>query len=210
MNWGDIQTGFSALLNRRDATSAQKLSWLQNGIQKIQRELRCPAMEKTIVITIDSTYTAAGGLALPADFLELQYILNSQGQRVEKEDITTVFQLAKDIDFPRAYIRTGAVWKLGPTPGLADTLTLVYYANLPTLSLDSDTCALTQIAGDLFEYAGLVYAGDFFSDKRTDGWETRYNQIRDDLQGQADADELSGSAAVSPGIQWPDDHYDDF
>jgi len=207
MNWGDIQTNFSSLLNRRDATSAQKLGWLQNGIQKIQRKLRVPAMEKTINITFDGTNNP---LTIPSDFLELQYILNSDGKRVEKEDITTVYQLAKSSGVPRLYVRTGSQWHFGPTPVVGDTLVLVYYAQLGTLSADSDSIPLTEIAGDLFIYAGLIYAGDFFSDRRAPGWEARFEEIGQDLQGMADADELSGASVVSPGVEFPDDHYDDF
>lgn len=221
MDWGDIQSTTTGLLNRRDATSTQITSWLTMGIAKIQRELRCPAMEKTVVVTIDGTYNA--GLIIPTDFLELQYLMNSQGERIEKEDITTVSQLAgasylastgdvynPTYDYPRFYVRTGGKWLLGPTPVLNDSVTMLYYANLPSLVNPTDSCALTVIAGDLFVYAGLVYAGDFFTDKRAGKWEARYEQIKGDLQAQADDDELSGSSAVSQAIHFPDDYMDIF
>jgi hypothetical protein len=213
--WGDIQTGFSTLLNRRDATSAQQAAWLQNGIQKIQRELRCPAMEKLITFTVGSDYS--GGIVIPNDFLELQYMLNSQGSRITKEDITTVQHLSQGVgppgvtpvltyDFPRFYIRKGPQWLLGPTPVLGDTINIAYYANLPPMVNPDDSSALAQIAGDLFMYAGLVYAGDFFSDKRADKWEARYEQIKADLQGMADADEISGGSEVSAAVKYPDEY----
>lgn len=219
MTFGDITANFTALLNRRDATSTQIAAWLQNGIQKVQRELRCPAMEKIITVPVDNTYSS--GITIPTDLLELQYLLNSQGERITKEDITRVSQLAfglaspgvsptVNIDFPRFYVRTGVKWLLGPTPGIGDRITVAYYADIPTMTQPGDQCTLSQIAGDMFTYAALVYAGDFYSDRRSDKWEARYEQIKADLQGMADADELSGGSEVSPAFDYPDDHQDDF
>jgi hypothetical protein len=171
------------------------------GIQRIQRELRCPAMEKTVVVTIASGYA---GLVIPSDMIELIDLVNSQGDRITKEDITTVKQLAKDFDWPRYYYRQGGVWLLGPAPTVSDTVTLVYYAELGALVNPTDTNVITQVAGDLIVYAGLGPAGDFYSDRRSDKWEARYTQILGDLQGQADDDELSGGACVSPAFFYPD------
>lgn len=208
MIYGDIKSGFLSLLNRRDCTQAQADTFLQNGILKINRELRCPAMERILTLEIDDMYK--GGIPIPTDFLELQSILNSQGNRVVKEDMATVLHLARGNDFPTSYVRLGAQWLLGPNPLLNDVVVVTYYASLPPLLLPTDQCALTQIAGDLFTYAGLTYAGDFYTDKRSDKWEQRYEQIKGDLQGMADADELSGGTNVSPAIIYPDDHQDDF
>lgn len=208
MIYGDIKSGFLSLLNRRDCTQAQADTFLQNGILKINRELRCPAMERILTLEIDDMYK--GGIPIPTDFLELQSILNSQGNRVVKEDMATVLHLARGNDFPTSYVRLGAQWLLGPNPLLNDVVVVTYYASLPPLIASTDQCALTQIAGDLFTYAALTYAGDFYTDKRSDKWEQRYEQIKGDLQGMADADELSGGTNVSPAIIYPDDHQDDF
>lgn len=214
MNLLDIQTAFSGLLNRRDATPAQQASWLTMGIAKIQRELRCPAMEKTVVLTIDGSYS--NGIIIPNDFIELQYLQNSQGKRITKEDITTVAQLAGGtsstvpvlIDFPRFYVRTGGKWLLGPTPSVGDTITMVYYAELVPLVNPTDTTTLSKIAGDIYVYAALCYAGDFFTDKRSPKWESRYSEIASKLQIMADDDELSGGATVSPAYHYPSDDYE--
>jgi hypothetical protein len=184
------------------------------GVAKIQRELRCPAMEKGLVITVDSSYS--NGLLIPTDFIELQYLQNSQGNRLTKEDITTVSKLAGGtsstnpvlIDFPRFYIRTGGKWLLGPTPGIGDTISMVYYGELPALVNPTDTTTLSQIAGDLYVYAALCYAGDFYTDKRAPKWESRYSEIASKLQIMADDDELSGGATVSPAYHYPSDDYE--
>jgi hypothetical protein len=201
----------STLLNRRDATSAQIQAWVQNGLQRIQRDLRCPAMEKIVTVTITNTYVGSQGLAIPSDMIELIDLNNSQGDRIEKKDITTVntlmggFQnIPANFDFPRFYYRKGGGWLLAPMPVLNDTIEVVYYAELGPLVNPTDTNTITIIATDLVAYAALCYAGDFFTDRRADKWEARYQQIKGALQDQADEDELSGAATVSPAFVYPD------
>lgn len=204
MNYGELQSTLQGLLNRRDATTAQIQAWLQNGLMRIQRELRCPAMEKTVVVTIASGYA---GLIIPSDMIELIRLVNSQGIRITKEDISTVNRLAINTGFSQYYCREGGAWLLGPSPVIADTIKIVYYAELGDLSLSTDSNVISQIAGDLCIYAGLGYAADFFTDRRTAAWEVRYQQILGDIQQQADEDELSGGSVVSAALHYPDDMY---
>jgi hypothetical protein len=168
-------------------------------------------MEKTVTVTIANGYT---GLVIPSDMVELIDLINSQGDRIIKEDITTVTHLAgqspatstlipANIDWPQYYYRMGGIWILGPMPAVGDTVTIVYYAQLAPLVNPSDTNAITLIATDLVAYGALGYAADFYSDRRADRWEARFQQIKDDLQGQADEDELSGGSVVSPAFFYP-------
>jgi hypothetical protein len=208
----DCQNMVTTLLNRRDATAAQIQVWVQNGLQRIQRELRCPAMEKDVTFTVGANYP--GGLIIPTDMVELIDLINSRGDRITKQDITTVNQLAgtgtfstilpANLNIPRFYYRQTNKWLLGPRPVLGDTIECIYYAELAPLSQPGDSNAITIIATDLVAYAALGYAADFFTDRRADRWEARYMQIKDDVQGQGDDDELSGGATVSPAFFYPD------
>src|SRR6476620_5854244 len=118
--YSDLQTQFLGLLNRRDATAAQAQSYIQNALQVIQRELRCPAMEKSLVVTIAGPYT---GLAIPSDFIELQNLIpltisggatQSDYARLEKTDISRALSGAVDTGLPRQYCRQGGLWVLAP------------------------------------------------------------------------------------------------
>lgn len=207
----DIINMVTSLLNNRQASQAQIQAWIQNGIQRIQRELRGPLMEKRVTVTIPSTWNPLTGLAIPSDLIELIDLLNSQGDRITKKDITTVNQLAGlgtslspvQIDFPQFYYRKTGGWLLGPTPAQGDTVEIVYYGELAPLINTTDTNAATLVAPDLLWYAALTFAGDFFVDRRTDKWEARYQQILTSLQSQADEDEESGAAAVTPAFFYP-------
>lgn len=205
----DIQNNVTALLNRNTATTAQIQAWIQNGIQRIQRELRCPAMEKTALITFSPSVPFTG-ITIPNDFIELIDILNRYGKRLQKEDISrvTYLQNVAGPGLPQYYYRQGGLWLIGPAPVVTDPteqMTIVYYGELAPLVNPADTNTITLISADLIVYAALSYAGDFYTDTRQQGWEQRYLQIRDDLQVMADEDESSGGATMSPAFFWPSD-----
>lgn len=211
MNYGALQTQVLALLNRRDCTAAQAQTFIQMSIVRIQRELRCPAMEKTTVATIAIGYA---GLTIPNDLIELRDLIpltyaggstSTSMVRLEKCDISRANVLSINAGIPSLYSRDGGVWVLGPSPLVGDTIKIQYYAELGALSAPTDTNVISTIASDLITYGALSFAGDFFTDKRVGGWEARYVQICEDLQEQSDADELHGAACVQAAYSYPDD-----
>lgn len=207
MAYIDLQNMVSGLLNRPTATPAMIQGWIGNGIQRIQRELRCPAMEKVVEVDFSPTQPFTG-IPVPADFIELIDIFNAGGKRLSKEDASRVKYLMKDAGIPQYYYREGPTWLIGPAPNVKDPtvkMTLVYYAELPALVDPTDTNALVIIATDMLAYAALTYAADYYTDNRGPQWEAKYIQIRDDLQVMADEDEQSGASTVSPSWFWPSD-----
>jgi len=206
MNYGQLWANLIALLNRRDCTTDQAKSFIQNALTRINRELRCPAMEKTVVATIGSGYT---GLTIPSDFLELINLIpvsqTYDQRRLTKCDISLAKQLAINVGSPAKYCREGPQWIIGPAPAEGDQIQIDYYAEIGALTNDSDTNVISIIASDLIIYCALSYAADFFSDKRGDKWESRYQQIRNQLQIMADDDEESGAVQVQPAYAYPDE-----
>jgi len=170
-------------------------------------------MEKIVLVTINSTPNdfvpgtpaLPSGITIPSDLLELIDILNPFGDRLKKEDVTTVMQAARTFGIGRIYYRLGGTWIIGEAPNAGDIYTVVYYAEIGPLVNGTDENIITDIAPDLIIYKALTFAGDFFVDKRTPTWEQRYQSIAQTLQGMADADELSGDACVGMPIYWPDD-----
>lgn len=208
----DLQTSFLGLLNRRDATTAQAKAYIQNAIQVIQRELRCPAMEKSVVATVVNGYV---GVVIPSDFLELQNLIpllteggatTTDMKRLEKTDISRALVEAINTGLPRRYCRQGGLWVLAPAPQVGDQIRIDYWAELGSLSSDTDTNTIATIASDLIVYKALSLSSDFFNDQRGPKWEARYQQILADLQEQADEDETGGASVVTPAYSYPDDH----
>jgi hypothetical protein len=74
MNLGEVKTQFTGLFNRTDLKAKPDLvtTFLNQAILRIQRELRGPLNEKSLVVTIGSTYN---GIIIPGDLLELKALL---------------------------------------------------------------------------------------------------------------------------------------
>lgn len=204
--YGDVKTQFSALLNRRDATTDQKETWLQQGFERIQRELRIPTMQQVLTYTVGSDYD---DLPIPTDYLQLDTMTRisaTEPGTIDRRKLNEVLADRMFTGIPRIFARRGNKWLLGPTPTEGTVIRVDYYADYPAVSADADTNLITLTAPAIAVYAGLSYAGDHFNDKRMGGWEARYNQIKEELEAQGDDDELSGGASVSPANAWPSDY----
>jgi hypothetical protein len=205
MNYGEVKAQFAAILNRRDITPTLQDTFLQQALSRIQRELRCPALEKSVVVTIDDE-VYDGGLAIPSDFLELIKITANTKYPIELRPLDAVLPRAQTVGVPQIFARQGGRWVFAPSPQEGDVIRIDYYAEFAPVTASGDTNIITQIAPDLIIYGALSYAGDHFVDKRTPGWEARYMQIKDALEAMGDDDALAGGAAVQPAYEYPEDH----
>lgn len=196
MNYGELKTAFTTKLRRRDVTPTQVASYVQQGIARIQRTLRVPAMEKSVEVTIDETYGKQ--LPIPSDFLALIALSGSSG-RMDLTSSTEVDSYGDSTGTPLKFYRRGSNWILGPAPEVGDVVTIDYYGELDALSSDSDTNFLTSIAPDIILYSALSLCADDFLDKRSDLWEAKYQTLKSELQDQANADELT-TAYITPPI----------
>lgn len=210
MTLAELTTQFQSLMNRTDLkqNAALASTFLTQAILRIQRELRAPLQEATILYSIPDTYDPAVGLAIPNDLLEL-ISLNvgpHQEYELQRGQFSTVKSLAvNDTGNPLKFARLGGNWTLGPSPAVGDTVMIQYYASFPALVNPTDTNVLTLVAWDAPLYAALSAACDFYNDERVDKFEKRYNQILQNLQNMADGDELTADAAMAPVYAWPDD-----
>jgi hypothetical protein len=208
MNLGEIKSQFTGLMNRRDLSANTTLidTFVSQGIMRVQRELRVPATEKSIVFTVDEATYA--GLVIPEDFIELKEMYptaNLSDKSLKKTTLDKARAMSEDVGTPLVYARQGGVWLLGPTPEDGATIRVDYWAETEALTLDADENILTSIAWDLIVYAALCAASDYYVDKRREGFEMRYTQILTTLHDQAEQDDLGGDAVVQPALIWPSD-----
>jgi len=202
MNYGEVKSHFEALLNRSDNTSALTTTFIEQGIRRITRQLRSAMNEKVQVFTL-SAQTAS--FTLPSDFLEiislyykdreLLRLPNSQFRKFADNPVQ-----GKPVNFTR---QQEAVF-IHPQPSDGD-LTLYYYGDFDALSADSDTNALTETAPDLLIYAALTYAADYYLLDQAALYEQKYQAFLAETQGQADDQELNGSAQqIAPAYRYED------
>src|SRR5882757_1778609 len=83
MTLAELTAQFTGLMNRRDMTAALTTTFITQAILRIQRELRAPFQEATIVYTIPESYVATTGLAIPNDLLELIGLFAGADQEVQ-------------------------------------------------------------------------------------------------------------------------------
>lgn len=206
MNLGELKAQFTGLLNRRDLTAnaALQQTFIDQAVMRIQRELRCPAMEKSIQVTINAGYA---GLIIPNDMIELISIIPEESNiRLDKVDITQALRSSANTGCPTVYARRGGLWVLGQAPAVGTIVDVDYYAELAPLVASTDTNVISIVAWDLIVYGALAAAAEYYIDKRADEFEQKYLSILADLQEQADGDELNGAAEVQPAYRYPDDN----
>lgn len=206
MNFGDVTTQFLNLMNRTDLRGNATLTntFLQLGIQRISRELRVPAMEKSLVATIGTTYN---GLIIPGDMLELidlEYTVANDGVIIlRRTNLTRAKTLAQTVGVPLEFSRQGKKWWLGPSPAAGTQVRIDYYADFSPLALSTDSNMMTTAFPDALIYSALEYACDYYNDERAKTFGSRYAQITQALQAMADGDELTADAVVAPALQYP-------
>ena len=196
MAYVDVKNQFLGLLNRRDITPTLTDTFMQFGIQRIQRELRLPSMEKVIAVLTDGS----ANFPVPGDLLEMISVHTNDSSRhnkLVKTDLGTILQYSKVTGSPTYYYREGPTISIGPYPPEGTAVYLHYYVNATTLSADTDTNWITEIAPTLLIYAALSYSADYYLDDRKQMFEASYIQIAEQLQQMALQDEVQ-NASVSP------------
>ena len=202
MNYGDIKTHFEALLNRSDITPTLTTNFIDQSIARIQRQLRTPLNENV------STYTISGQTAqvsLPNDFLEIisLYLDSTELKRVPMSKFRN-YAANSYAGNPIAFARQKQNLLLHPQPS-SGSLVLYYYAEFVPMTADSDENALAAVASDLIIYGALSYAADFYLDERGPLFEQKFIQFLDDIQEQANDQEMNGGVqSIQPSYSYAD------
>lgn len=225
MDLSDIQGQLTALMNRRDftANTSLQMTFITQGLQRINRELRCPAMEKVMVWTVP--ILNPGFIPIPPDFLELIDIYDQAIlEKLTKVDLTRALRGSQTRVSPQGvvlhssppgppttYARQGGMWLLSPTPQAGSTIIVEYWCEVTPLVNPTDTNQLSTIAWDLIVYGALVQAAIFYKDTRKDDWEAQYQKALGDTQDQSDQDDENSAAVVEPcyafPLDWQFEHY---
>jgi hypothetical protein len=197
MLYSEIQTNFQAILNRRDLTPTQMSTFISMAIQRIQRVLRVPSMEAVAFYTMNGTN---GTMPVPGDLLEVIAIAFNDSvnqQKLVRTDLQTAIRLSNIPGNPTSYYRQSGSFIVGPYPPAGSVCYVAYYQDASNLALPTDHNWMTDACPDLLIYGALCYAADYFLDERAQSFEARFNQILNDNQQMALADELS-NASISP------------
>lgn len=193
MNYGELKTHFKDLLNRSDVTDALAGTFIDQGIGRIQRQLRSPMSERTLEYNISSQTSS---VTLPADFLELISLYHSNTELTR----ITMNRYRELTDYtyagnPQYFSRQGEKVFLFPEPS-SGTLVMYYHGEFTKMTTNTDENIIAKVAPDLVIYAALTYASDWFLDERAELFENKFNQFMLEVQEQANDQELNGSLQV--------------
>jgi len=192
MNYGELKTQFSAILNRRDCSTALAETFINQAMTRAQRDLRTPPQEKFKSYTVTDGWD---GATVPDDYLKM-IVLSVDDTPVQYVPYEKFVSMGTLTGQPKYWSRFLSTFKLNPDAAIDNVVNLYYYGEYSPLTSDADTNVLTESAADLIIYGALSYAADYFLDDRRDAFEARYMQIKDDLAWQAyDAD---GPGGVQP------------
>src|SRR3546814_18860035 len=81
MNFGELKDELVALINRKDLTTVRAGRFLNRAVDRLERNVRLPFMERLVEYTI----TDSPDIDLPTDFIE-----RSEERRVGKECVSRV------------------------------------------------------------------------------------------------------------------------
>lgn len=193
MAYVDVKNQFLGLLNRRDITPSLTDTFMGFAIQRIQRELRIPAMEKLVAVLTDGT----ASFPVPNDLLEIISVHTNDAanhKKLVRCDLQTILDFSQIAGSPRYYYRERGNISVGPYPPSGTDIYIHYYVDAGTLSADTDTNWITEIAPTLLIYAALSYSADYFLDDRKQMFEASYMQIAEQFQQMAWQDELQNAS----------------
>jgi hypothetical protein len=201
VNYGEVKTQFTALLNRRDITPSLIETFMSLSIQRIQREVRIPPMETVVALETDGTAL----LSVPGDLLQFISVHTNNttyADKLTRTDLQTILKWSKISGIPRYYHREAGNLYIGPYPEEGTLVYVHYYQDASALGADSDSNWLTIVAPALLIYGALSYAADYFLDDRKMLFENTFIATKESLDEMAKRDEVE-NASISPA--WSDE-----
>lgn len=192
-SYSTLQTAVINRLHRADITILVP-DFIALGEARIYRDLRIRCMETAL-----SSAIASGVIAVPTGYVELKhaYIDGSPSGKLTRKNADFIYfnYPTRSADGKPKYIaREADNFIFGPYPDSAYTVKGIYYKRLDALSDSNTSNWFTSNAPDILLFAALCEAADHISnDAAMMKWEQKYNQVKDRIQSENDAEEFSGS-----------------
>ena len=195
MNYGEAKAQFQALLNRRDITPSLVTTFMKSSIQRVQRVLRIPMMEKAIRITVGTDFD---GLTIPGDFLQL-ISMTANGSQLRQASLDEVLRIQEnETGEPRVFHRLLNKFLIAPNPSVGTQIRVDFIADFGEITSDADEPTLLEVAPDLVIYGALVFAANYYLDQRIETFETTFQTLLAEYMAQAYDDAMAGGAMISP------------
>jgi hypothetical protein len=204
MNYGEFKTLFTARLNRTDLTAALTTSFIGEALYELSSRLIHPMMIDSTALVVQ----AGGYVVVPTDYRKMidlfpgtMATVTDDTRRLVKKSLAYFLTVSTDGE-PAVYTRVGANWYIRPDPGTGETVTCIYYANLPEFTVDATDHDIFDIGREALLYTALCNAAEYFVDERMPMWEKKKEEAIALLQASSDEGENEeGAMVVSPNYE---------
>ena len=189
--YDDLKASVAGWIHRADLTGVIP-DLIAFGEARIFREVRARVMETAFTDTI-----ASGVIALPTDYIEMKfaYINSNPVQHLKRREARFIYEKYPSRaagGLPKYFAREGSNFIFGPYPDSDYSVKGVYYKNIGSVA-DSAHALYTENP-DLYVFAALAETTSYIKDdKRIAVWESKYQNIRDAVNGLAEREDFSGS-----------------
>ena len=201
--YADILGDFQVILNRDDCTTQQAAIFFTQAMNRIQRDVKLPSMERSVTITAAGNMTYVG---VPSDLLQIIDVFTDDwyGNTVALERLS-YRQLARvnTLVPPCAYARLENTIQIRGQVLNGATVNVLYYGTVTPFASSTSTNELSNACPDLLIYAALGFAADNFEHPSGPAWEARYLTIlKQVMQEVADLENTGGPSVVQPFYNW--------
>ena len=194
-NYTELNTAVANWLDRDDL-SARIPEFIVLAEARFNRLLRIRAMEEKQTA---STVSGQRNLALPTNFIQMRNL------QINTSPITPMQYVTPEIydrlygstqtGTPQMYTIIADELQLGPIPGSAQTIEMLFYKKFPALTATAPTNWMITNAPDVYLYGCLLEAEPFImNDERVPMWKMALDESISSLQEQDNKDRHSGSA----------------
>ena len=194
-NYGELKTGIANFLNRDDLTSIIP-TFIALTEAQIARDLRHWRQEVRVSTTVDERFEN-----LPTDWLEGVHLSLADGSTVEYGSVAEISRQKllsnNTAGQPRLYTLNSGQIEFFPAPDESYTLTMIYYARIPTMSGDTDANWLMTSYPDVYLYGSLLQSAPYLGeDERMVVWAQLYRAAVKNLGDDSKRARSSGGPLI--------------
>ena len=201
MSYQTLIDSFQSVLNRDDCTTAKADGFIQQGIRRLQREVRLPCMEREMATIVTNSGTSS--VFVPTDLLSIQDVLvsdtNTPTPRPLKKIGYRELVLVNPTTPPSVYARLRGQIGIAGSLNQGAIVRVLYYGTFSNLESFAAENEVTAGFPDVAMYAGLVFAASSFTHPSKGSWETDYQTLKTALIDEAVELEMTGGPqAITP------------
>ena len=194
-NYTELNTAVANWLDRDDL-AARIPEFISLCEARFNRTLRLRAME-----TLDTSVSTVAGtntIALPTGYVQMRDFHLTTSPLTQLQYLTPEMMVRLNAGSqqgkPATYTIIGDNIRLGPTPDVVYTTSMLYYKTFDPLSRSAPTNWVITNAPDVYLYGALLEAEPFLmNDARTQLWAQALKESINTLQEQDNKDRHSGS-----------------